>query len=61
MKYIKFQEWFYGLPIWAEIDNFTYFGMASICIYLVEFKDKSILVTALVTALIMKGKGRSIK
>ena len=61
MGNLKFQEWFYGLPIWEEIDNYAYFMIAGFLLYLVEF-DKETTATlgvALIVGLIVKGKGKS--
>ena len=59
MKYLKFQEWFYGLPIWEELDNYVYFGLAAICLFVLEIDTtaKGPLIGGLVGALLIKGRG----
>jgi hypothetical protein len=59
MDGLKLQEWFYGLPIWDEIDNYVYFGLAGLLLWLVPFGDEAIktIGAGLVGALILKGRG----
>ena len=51
-------DWFYGLPIWQEIDNFIYFGFAFALLYLVGVEHTKELLGAVVGALIIKAKGK---
>ena len=55
----KFQDWFYGLPIWAELDNYVYFGLAGLLLWLLPFDDKTMIAIggALIGAIILKGRG----
>ena len=61
MNLIKFQEWFYGLPIWDEIDNYIYFILAGVFISVLPFDEQTLVAIggALIGGLIMKGKGKS--
>lgn len=59
MKYIKFQDWIYQLPLWAEIDNYIYFALAGLFLWLspIEGDQAVALYGALIGALVMKGRG----
>ena len=55
----KFQEWFYNLPIWNELDNYIYFALAILIIFLTDMPSeaKVPLIGAIVAAALVKGKG----
>lgn len=60
---VQFNDWFFSLPIWDEIDNYLYFALAGIFLYLspIDGKEAVGIWGALVGALIMKGRGPSNK
>lgn len=55
----KFQEWLYGLPVWAESDNYVYFLMAILFISFLKLDGDVLvnLIVMVVTGLVMKGRG----
>ena len=63
MEKIEFVKWFYGLPIWDEIDNYIYFLIAGLLLFILPFEGETIkaIGSALVGALIMKGRGPATK
>ncbi len=55
----KFQEWFYSLPLWSEIDNYIYFFLAGFLMWLLPFENEALISVGgtLIGALIIKGRG----
>jgi len=55
----EFEKWFYGLPIWDEIDNYAYFVIAGLLLWAIPFDEEAVktIGAGLIGALILKGRG----